>query len=493
MIRRSISQAIGTAQSANRARRFLTLKAFDVSTEAGRSDERHRRIALSSATGIGSRIIASVTMLVSLPLTVRYLGDERYGLWMTIGSLVSVLGVTDLGLGYGVINRVSEADGAGDRVRAARIVASAFLLLSAIAAVIVAALAVGYRWIDWAGIYNVSRGSLADLEAGPSSAVFLACFALGLPLTVIGRSQVGYQEGHVANTWEAAGNALGLLALLAAIWMDAGLPWLVLAVSGSPVVVRLASAIVEFAVRRPWLAPRPSLFEWAAATDLLRVGVWYFVIQVSATVAFALDNLIIARMGSPVLVAVYSVVVRLFGLLITTLSMVQGALWPAYGESIARGDVAWARKMLRRSMGMTTIVAGLSAVALAAAGPWLVARFIDPSLEPDHWVVSGVAAWSFSVCLSAALAVFLQGAGAVRLQAMLTAGMAVVAFGSKVLGMGAAGIAGVAWAGALSHFLVLVVPALFAAPRLIAALGRTAAPAVMLPNAEAEAEERATR
>jgi hypothetical protein len=40
---------------------------------------------------------------------------------------------------------------------------------------------------------------------------------------------------------------------------------------------------------------------------------------------------------------------------------------------------------------------------------------------------------------------------------------------------------------------VLVVPALFTAPRLIAALGRTAAPAVMLPNAEAEAEERATR
>ena len=47
------------------------------------------------------------------------------------------------------------------------------------------------------------------------------------------------------------------------------------------------------------------------------------------------------------------------------------------------------------------------------------------------------------------------------------------AFAAKVLGMGAAGIAGVAWAGALAHFLVLVVPELLAAPRLISRLGRS--------------------
>jgi O-antigen/teichoic acid export membrane protein len=493
MIRRSISQALDTAHRAQRARRFLTLRSFDVSTDAGRSDERHRRIALTSATGIGSRVIASVTMLVSLPLTVRYLGEERYGLWMTIGSLVSILGVTDLGLGYGVINRVAEADGRDDRASAARVVASAFLLLSAIAALILAGLAVGYRWIDWSALYNVSAGSVAAAEAGPASAVFLVCFALGLPLTVIARFQMGYQEGHVANTWEAAGHGLSLAALLVAIHFGAGLPWLVLAVSGSPVVARLASAVAEFAFLRPWLAPRPMLFDLSATVDLLRVGVWYFVIQVSATVAFALDNLIIARMGSPALVATYSVVVRLFGLLITSLSTIQAALWPAYGESIARGDIAWARRMFRRSIGMTTLIAGLSALALGLAGPWLVVRFIDPALEPSMGVVSGVAAWSFSVCLSAAIAVFLQGAGAVRLQALLTAGMALAAFVSKVLGMGAAGIEGVAWAGALAHFLVLVLPAIIVAPRLISRLGSAPSPTIVLPGVESEAEERVTR
>lgn len=148
MIRRSISQTVDAAQRVQRARRFLTLRSFDVTTEAGRSDERHRRIALTSASGVGSRAIASVTLLVSLPLTVRYLGEERYGLWMTIGSLVSVLGITDLGLGYGLIARVAEADGRQDREHAAGAVATAFLLLSAVAVGILLVAGVAYPWID---------------------------------------------------------------------------------------------------------------------------------------------------------------------------------------------------------------------------------------------------------------------------------------------------------------------------------------------------------
>ena len=467
MIPRSVSQAIDTAQRAQRARRFLTLRAFDVSTEGGRSDERHRRIALASASGIGSRVIASVTMLVSLPLTVRYLGDERYGLWMTIGSLVSVLGVSDLGLGHGVITRVSDADGRADREAAARTVSSAFLLLSAVAVLILALLGACYPLIPWAALYNVSPGSLAAAEAGPASAVFLSCFAIGLPLSVIARFQIGYQDGHVANAWDALGHAASLGALLLVIGVDGGLPWLVLAVSGGPVAVRVASAIAEFRFRRPWLAPRPRLFALGTAMDLLRLGGWYFVIQVSATLAFALDNLIIARMGSPALVATYAVVVRLFGVVITTLSTVQAALWPAYGESISRGDLDWARRTLRRSVAMTSVVAIPSMAILAASGPWLITRFIDPSIEPGPWLVSGLAAWSLCICVSSAYGVFILGIGGIRLQAMLGASLATCAVAAKVLGMGLGGITGVGWAGAITAALALAVQAWVLVPRLL--------------------------
>jgi hypothetical protein len=56
-----------------------------------------------------------------------------------------------------------------------------------------------------------------------------------------------------------------------------------------------------------------------------------------------------------------------------------------------------------------------------------------------------------------------------------------------------AGIAGVAWAGALAHFLALVVPAMVLAPRRIRSLGQGRPGPVMMASPESEAEERVTR
>src|SRR3954471_19453958 len=74
---------------------FVRLTPFDVSTPAGRSAERHRRIALSSLAAVASKMVGIVSMLITVPLTIKYLGTERYGLWMTISSVIAMLGCAD--------------------------------------------------------------------------------------------------------------------------------------------------------------------------------------------------------------------------------------------------------------------------------------------------------------------------------------------------------------------------------------------------------------
>lgn len=65
-------------------------------------------------------------VFISVPLTLRYLGTERYGLWMTISSVIAVLGFSDLGLNNGLLNGISQANGTNDRELARRYVSSAF-------------------------------------------------------------------------------------------------------------------------------------------------------------------------------------------------------------------------------------------------------------------------------------------------------------------------------------------------------------------------------
>src|SRR5690349_12437842 len=61
----------------------------DASTPTGRSRERFRRIGLTTASSIAARGISFATSLITVPLTLHYLGTERYGLWATLSSIIA--------------------------------------------------------------------------------------------------------------------------------------------------------------------------------------------------------------------------------------------------------------------------------------------------------------------------------------------------------------------------------------------------------------------
>ena len=68
-----------------------------------------------------------------MPLTVHYLGAERYGVWLTISSLLTWMSMTDFGLaGNALVNVLAEASGREDREGAQHYAASAFWALTGV-------------------------------------------------------------------------------------------------------------------------------------------------------------------------------------------------------------------------------------------------------------------------------------------------------------------------------------------------------------------------
>src|SRR5262245_28804981 len=121
----------------DRLRRYaalVRLRPFDTSTEAGRAQERHRRIALSAAASFGAKAVHSVCKLAYVPLAISYLGNERYGVWTTITAIIGMLAFSDLGMGNGMISALADAEGREDKSRSRRVVSSATFILLVIAA-----------------------------------------------------------------------------------------------------------------------------------------------------------------------------------------------------------------------------------------------------------------------------------------------------------------------------------------------------------------------
>jgi len=422
-----------------------------MSTAAGRSRERYRRIAASAVSSLGAKITGICAVLITVPLTVGYLGAERFGLWMTISSISTLLSFADFGVGGGLLNAIARADGRNDRVGAQRAVSSAFAFLTAVALLLAGAFGAVYPLLSWESLFRVVT-PLAVEEAGMAVAVFLICSALSVPLSIAQRVQMGFQEGFQSNLWQAAGTLVGLAGVIAVVYSGKGLPWLVLAHSGGPVIVMLVNCVVEFGWRRRWLAPRARNVDRAVTRKLLGAGGIFAILQLLAFLGATSDNFIIAQLFGASAVAGYAVVYKLF----TAVFIVQvliSSLWPAFGEALAREDRAAARSMFERSLKLCSIMGVVIAAAFVLAGQKIIELWVGSELVPTLSMLAGFGAWIIVASLYAPVAALLSTEGLLEHQLRIYSLAALSAFLLKIASASVFGIEGVIWATAAGYGL----------------------------------------
>jgi O-antigen/teichoic acid export membrane protein len=450
---------------------FVRINPFDTSTPEGRANERHRRIALTALASAAAKGVNVLTALISVPLTLRYLGAERYGLWMTISSVIAILGFADLGMGNGLLNAISEADGKDDRERAKEYVSSAFFMLSGIAIILAILSFVIYPLVSWQRLFNVSSPQ-ATAEAGPAMAVFIGCFIMNMPLGIVQRIRTGYQEGFANSLWQGGGNLLGLASVLLAIYLEAGLPWLVFAMAGAPAFATLLNGMVLFRFRRPWLQPAWQRITSAAAKKIFRLGILFFVLQIAVALAFSSDNIVAAQVLGPVAVALYSIPVKLFSMAPMILSMILYPLWPAYGESIARGDIAWVKRALGRSLVVAVLITALPSVFLVVFGPQIIKLWVGADMIPPFLLLLGFGVWTVMAAAGNAVAMFLNGGNFLSFQVVIAVLMSIGALILKIMLAHAIGLPGIIWATVLAYTVFTAVPMGFYIPRKLSRLSR---------------------
>jgi O-antigen/teichoic acid export membrane protein len=448
-------------------RRWLTAAAIAGDSEAQRSTERNHRVLVSAIAGLALRGSAFVVILLSVPLTLDLLGPVRFGLWMTLASVVALLGVTDLGIGIGVLNNVARAFGHGDIAAARRYLASGFVALTGIGALLGVAFLVVYPIVPWATVYNVASDPTAAAEAGPATAVFVATFLVGLPLGLVGQVRSAYQEGFVQSAFAGLANLLTLVLLLAAIGLRSSLPILVLAMTAGPIITALVNLFVLIHFQRPGLAPRRSDITMATLRSVVGVGLGFMVLQVAYAAAYSSDRLIVAHVVGPAAVADYSVVSRLFAMP-TGLSLIAlMPLWPAYREAISRSDMGWVRLSLRRSLLIVLAATVPLALGLSFGGPVIVSVWTKHALNPVAGLYPALAAFTVTLAVANVFQVLLNGAQAMRFQIAVWVLMAVVNIIVGIRLTSLIGVTGVALGSALVTVFVLIIPAAIYVPRLL--------------------------
>jgi O-antigen/teichoic acid export membrane protein len=309
---------------------------------------------LTSFSNLAAQGVGLLTSLVSVPLTIGYLGKERYGLWSTISALLMWAALADFGLGRGLINHLSEAFAHDDKDAAGRYVSTALFALSAVAGLLAVIFTPLILIVPWHTFLNVRTLSL-QLETRATVAAVVSVFLINFPLSVVGPIYAAYQRTYVANLFRIVGNLLALGVLITVTQFSVTLPWLVLATGGVPLMMSLAN-LVYIARDMPWL--RPSVARAARTTlrELLAVSTPLLLFQIGALLINELQTIIIARRSGLTTVADYSVFLKVYSVPVLILGMIDGPLLPAYRESLARRDVTWLRSTFWRVQGIKLLV-----------------------------------------------------------------------------------------------------------------------------------------
>ena len=431
-----------------------------------RGAERNRRAVLTGSAATLARVVQIGTSLITVPLTLKYLGNERFGLWMTISSVLAMAAFADFGVGNGVLNTVAKAFGKDDMQGVRSAVSSGFAVLSSIAALLLTAFFTIYRFVNWPTFFRVVSPT-ARAEAGPALTVFAVCFALNISMDVVQRVQLGLQQGYRYGLWQLCGSLAGFMGVLAGIWLHVGLPVLVVAIAGAPIVATFANAVHFFGFVRPDLRPTRTLVSRHVISEIARLGGLFFVLQVVLAVSYSADNFIIARTLGAINVPEYSIPQRMFALVTMMSSMLVGPLWPAYGEAISRGDMHWVRKTLGRSMILVLAVSTVAAGSLLALSHILIHWWVGTRIHPSFLLLLGLATWTVISCCGDALAMFMNGAAIIRIQLLVATVFGATCLATKILFIRHFGISGVPWATILSYVVVVIVPYSLYVPRAI--------------------------
>jgi O-antigen/teichoic acid export membrane protein len=364
-----------------------------------------------------ARIIGLSASLVSVPLTYRYLGGERYGIWMVLTSFIAVMAFADLGIGNGVVNAISEAYGRDDRQLAREYVTSAFVLLFAVGSVLGLVGTLAYPFIPWVRLFNVASHSAAS-EGARAFLVLFYWFVVNIPLSVITRVQSGLQKAYWSQIVTALGNILSLLGLLIVVAKHGSLAWLVFASTFGTIVATVLNGWLLFD-RNPWLIPEWHDYRGDRAKRLLKLGILFFVLQVAGAVGYTSDNIVIAQVLGASAVAVYAVPQKLFSFVSMIVSMGTGPLWPAYGEAMARGDAVWVRRCFWGSLRASLAFSVPLCTILAFAGPWLLRITMGKSLHAPLSLLIVLGLWGIVASASQPMAMLLNGAGVLKEQAVV--------------------------------------------------------------------------
>lgn len=360
-----------------------------------------------------------IVVLALVPLTINYLDPTRYGIWITLSSIVGWFGIFDIGLGHGLRNKFAEALASGDR-RVARVyVSTTYAIISIITA---SALLLFYSispFLNWAVILNVKSDIALDAELSILALIVFTFFCLRFVLKLIITILNADQRPALASTFDLFGNIIAFCVIyILTITTDGSLQYVGFVYSSAPVLVLIVSSIWFY--KGKYSAYKPSIehIDFSKASLLLNLGVKFFIIQIVGIVLYQTNNIIISHLYGPEQVTPYSIAYKYFSVLMIGFGIIITPFWSAFTEAWVKKDLGWIKTTMHQLFRLWGLLV-IAAIVMFIISNWVFRVWVGDLVFVPNNIKALIVIWVLLNAWNGIFSHFLNGLSKIKIQLYL--------------------------------------------------------------------------
>ena len=381
----------------------------------GTGQERSQKAKKNIFSSLLLKAIGIAISLLLVPLTIEYVDTSRYGIWLTISSIVAWLSFFDIGLTHGLRNKYAEAKAQGDHESAQIYVSTTYAILALVFVTLWLVFLFVNQFLDWAAILKVSESYSSDISV--LVVIVFTYFCLQFVLKVITTIVTADQEPAKAALIEVVGQAMALAIIAILVTTTKGsLINLGLGLCIAPIIVLIGANLFFFRGKLRAYRPVLSKVRFSHAKSLFNLGMVFFIIQIAGIVQFESANIIISRNFGPEDVTSYNIVYKYFGMLSVIFAIFLSPFWSASTEAYQKNDIAWIRNGMKKYnlLNIVFVFGGILMLVIADTvyDLWLGKDTVNISFALSFW---GFVYFSLNIFAGKYVS-FLNGISALKLQ-----------------------------------------------------------------------------
>lgn len=359
----------------------------------------------------GGSILANFLLV---PITIDFLDQENYGIWLTLSSFISWFSFFDIGLGNGLRNKFAEAKATGNMQLAKAYVSSAYFTITFISLALIVLFFIANTFINWSHVFNTKAELQTELRI--LMPIIIGFFCLQLVSKLITTIYTADQNHSLQGKIDFFTKAISLLI----VWgltktNESSLLLFGTVFSALPVVMLIGLNLFAFSNKYKDYSPSIKFWKKEHVNDIMSVGFSFFIIQIAAIVLFSTDNFIIIKIFGPVEVVPYNLAYKYYSILIMAYSIIIAPFWSSFTEAYAKGDYQWIKKSVNNIQKIWLLIPiGLAIMYLLS--DWFFKIWVGEEIKISLWLSLSMILFVLLMTYNMIFVHFINGTGKVKLQ-----------------------------------------------------------------------------